>query len=60
MPCPTADKLHDEMQKSAAVKKINAENAEFFSFLETKTGVKPMVLDQMWRIFDPLNCEVNK
>jgi hypothetical protein len=56
-PCPTADRLHDDMQKSDAVKKINADNADFFKFLEINTGIKPMSLDQMWRIFDPLNCE---
>jgi len=57
-PCPEETKIYwNEVMASNEVKEIEAQNKDFLEFLFNKTGLPQMTLDDVWDIWDPLNCE---
>ncbi|ELT96207.1 hypothetical protein CAPTEDRAFT_226537 [Capitella teleta] len=55
--CPTYMKHYAEALNSDVVKKHEAENAEFYSFLEEKSGFPKVSIENTWMIYDTLFCE---
>uniref|UniRef100_A0A914UN40 acid phosphatase n=1 Tax=Plectus sambesii TaxID=2011161 RepID=A0A914UN40_9BILA len=57
--CPNEAKMYAKVKKLPEVKKIEQEYGDLLKFLWDKTGLPGNIeLDGMWRIFDPLNCEM--
>jgi len=57
-PCPTVDDIYyNQVMQSDQVKQIEQENQDFLNFLLKNTGMPHMTLDDVWDVWDPLNCE---
>ncbi|KRY86756.1 Lysosomal acid phosphatase [Trichinella pseudospiralis] len=54
--CPLAKKAQDNIWQSAEVLAIMKENQQFIDFLKNKTGLEFLTLNDMVRVFDPINC----
>lgn len=59
-PCPKVDDIYwNQVMVSDPVKQIESDNKEFLDFLLNKTGMARMTLDDVWSVWDPLNCEAH-
>lgn len=55
--CPEASKLKSAILSSEAVKRLETENQNLFTFLEEETGMI-VNISNVGKILDPLTCEV--
>lgn len=59
LPCPTYDKLYiDGVLKGPGAQSITSQYKEYFKFLESKTGVPSIGLNNFYWIADPFICQV--